>query len=534
MPARRTVFLLGVLFTFPGVVQGASPEVVAITGGTVHPASGPEIQNGMVVVRGGLIEAVGSGLPIPADARVLDVKGGHVYPGLIDAQTSLGFPSPRPAARRRGGAARPATPQQELPETSSAFVAARAVNLADEDLDARRGIGVTTIVTAPAFGIFNGQSAMLNLGNAPESRVIKSPASIQVSFNPRGSSTYPDSLMGVIAYIRQTFVDAQQYGAARAIYEKNPAGARRPDASESLEALQSALNRSLPVVFVADTDLMMRRAAAIAREFDLRYALSGARQAYRMTDELKASGAPLLVSVKWAVPPASKEDREEQPLRVIRDRRMQSSTPAALARSGIPFALVSGPAKAGEFLPGIRKAVESGLSVDDALRATTLWPARIFGVDRQLGSLERGKIANVVVTDKPIFARESKVKHVFVDGRELRVLAPETRAGESGASAINGSWALTVRIPQGEVAIQAVFRFEEGKLSGTYSGPGGSGDLSGGRFDGTEVEFTISVRGQQESESGDWVFRGTLGDGTLDGSVTMKLGTFAFTGSKSR
>src|SRR5439155_14942607 len=131
--------------------------------GTVHPASGPEIANGVVIIRDGLIEAVGGAdLPIPADAATIDVKGSHVYPGLIDAQTSLGFPSATPPRRGRGAAAgrQAQAPPPQLPETSPAYIAAREMKLSDDDSEAKRATGVTTIVAAPSFGIFNGQSVL--------------------------------------------------------------------------------------------------------------------------------------------------------------------------------------------------------------------------------------------------------------------------------------------------------------------------------------------------------------------------------------
>jgi imidazolonepropionase-like amidohydrolase len=527
------LFVLLLLLATPTLFADA-PGVYAITGGTVHTASGADIANGTVIIRNGLIEAVGANVAIPPDAAVIDAKGLHVYPGLIDAQTSLGFPSAQPAQRRRGGGGRRAQqPAEELPETSPAFLALRAVKISDDDADARRAIGVTTIATAPSFGIFNGQSVLLNLGSGSiEQRVIKMPASLQISFIPRPVMTYPDSLMGVIAYIRQTFMDAQQYSAAHSIYEKSPAGLQRPETNESLTALAPVLSRDVPVVFVADSELMIHRAAAIAREFNIRPIYAGARQAYRIADELKASNTPVLVSVRWPVAPAEKEDREEQPLRLIRERQLEPTTPATLAKSGVLFALVSGPGKTGDYLPGIRKAIANGLSADDALRAVTISPARILGVDRQLGSIDKGKIANLVLTDKPIFDKESKVKRILVDGREVRLEPEEKKAKESAPSAIDGTWSVSVRTAQGEAAFRITLHNEDGKLSGSYSGDRGSGDIRSGSFDGTTVEFTIGVKGQQETESGDWVFHGTVSGTSMDGNVNTNLGTFPFSGSK--
>lgn len=524
-----------IALTLPAFAE--PPGVYALTGGTVHPVSSPDIPNGIVIIRDGLIEAAGAGIAIPPDAAVIDVKGMHVYPGLIDAQTSLGFPSPPSGRGRRGGGggARPQTPQPSLPETSAAYLAARNVNLSEDDADAKRATGVTTIVTVPAYGIFNGQSIVLNLGTGePESRIVRDPAALQISFAPRPAWTFPDSLMGVIAYIRQSFMDAQQYAAAHAIYDKSPAGLQRPSDSAVLAALAPVLHKDLPVVFVADSDLMIRRAALIANEFGIRYIISGGRQAYLMGDELKRAGAPVLISVHWPLAPTDKEEREEQPLRLIRERQLAPTSPSVLAKSGVLFALVSGPAKTGEYIGGIRKAIENGLSSDDALRATTINPARILGVDRQLGSIERGKIANLVVSDKAIFEKEAKVKRVFVDGREVRLPSDEKKAGggAGGTGPLEGTWNLSVRATEGEIAFTMTFHVEEGKVSGSYSSDRGSGDIRGGSFDGTTVDFTISARGKGEQE--DWVFHGTVGDGTLSGTVATALGTLPFTGSKGK
>lgn len=524
---RLVAFLL---LLCPLALRADAPGVYAITGGTVHTASGADIANGVVVIRNGLIEAVGANVTIPSDATTIDVKGAHVYPGLIDAQTSVGFAAATPSRRGPGGgggasAERPAEPTPD-------FLAARNAKISDDDADARRAIGVTSIVTAPTNGIFNGQSVLLNLGSGSlESRVIKSPASMQIAFNTRPTWTYPDSLMGVMSFLRQNFMDAQQQQAAHDVYTRSPAGLQRPAENAALDALQPVLRRDVPVVFIADSVTMMHRAQMIAKEFNLRYMISGARQGYAVVDDLK--NVPVLVSVKWPTAPTDKDDRADQPLRLIRERQLAPTTPATLAKNGVAFALVSGAGKTGDFIPGIRKAIENGLSADDALRATTIAPARIFGVERQLGSLEKGKIANVVVSDKPIFDKDAKVKRVFVDGREIRLPADDKKAGESAAGPIDGTWSLTVRAPEGNVSMQVTLHAEDGQLTGTYSGDRGSGDIKGGTFDGTVFQFTISASAQNAAETTDWVFAGTLADKSMTGTVTTTLGKFEFSGSKS-
>jgi hypothetical protein len=511
---RLAAFLF---FLSATATYGDAPGVYAITGGTVHPVSGPAIPSGTVVIRDGLIESVGANVTVPRDATVIDATNAHVYPGLIDAQTALGF-----ATAKRGD-----------PEPTPDSLAVRNLKIADDDMNAGRSVGVTTVITAPTAGIFNGQSVVLNLSTGPmESRVIKSPAAQQISFRTRPTWTFPDSLMGVIAHIRQTLLDAQQFTAARTVYERNPAGLQRPAESPALDALRPVLTREVPVVFLADSEEMIRRAQAIAREFNLRYIISGARQGYELADALK--GVPVLVSVKWPTAPDDKEDREDQPLRVIRDRQLAPTTPSVLAKANVDFALVSAPGKAGDFMPGIRKALENGLTADQALRATTIVPARIFGIDRQLGSLERGKIANVIIADRPLFAEKAKVTRVFVDGREIRLPAEEKKATETAAAPIDGTWSLTVRAPQGSVAMQVTLKAESGRLTGTFSGDRGSGDIRDGSITENNFEFTISANAQNEAESSDWVFRGTLSGDSMNGTVATTIGNLEFSGSKSK
>lgn len=496
-----------------------APGVYAITGGTVYPVAGSPIPGGAVVIRDGLIESVGPAIAVPPDAMVIDATGHHVYPGLIDAHTSYGVPTPK--ERERGGEPGPDT------------VVLRMLAPTGDETDGRRATGVTTVVTAPANGIFNGQSVMLNLGEgALESRVIRNPAAMQVSFNTRPNWTWPDSLMGVVAFLRQTFLDARHHIAATDIYTRSPAGLQRPPASPMLDALAPVVRRELPVVFVADSDLMMKRAAALAREHELRFAIAGARQAYEEPSLWK--DVPLLVSVKWTAAPSNAEDRAEQPLRVIRERQLAPTTPAELAKRGHLFALVSGPGKAGDFLPGIRKAIDNGLSAEDALRATTIAPARIFGVERQLGTLERGKIANVVVADKPIFEEGAKIRRIFVDGVEIRLPRENAKPAASAASPIDGSWAISVNAPQGGIAFQVVLTAEGSSLSGTWSGDRGSGDISGGTFADGRFEFTISAAAQSDAENTDWVFAGTIDGDAMSGTVTTTLGSFEFSGSRAK
>jgi hypothetical protein len=262
--------------------------------------------------------------------------------------------------------------------------------------------------------------------------------------------------------------------------------------------------------------------------------LYGVQEGYRIVGELARRKIAVLVDADWPAPKADGDPEVIPSLATLRFQDRAPTTPAALAKAGVQFALVSGAGKTGDYLSGIRKAVENGLSADDALRAVTLSPARILGIDRQLGSLERGKIANVVVSDKPLFDEKAKVTRVFVDGREIRLPKEDEKkpAGESAASPIDGTWSLTVRAPEGDVAMTVTLKLEDGALTGTYSGERGSGDLRGGSFADNNFEFTISAAAASGTEASDWTFYGSLDGTTMHGTVSSTIGKFEFSGSK--
>lgn len=532
----RVVLLVPFLLLVSLSLSADAPGVYALTGATVHTVRDGVVEGGTVVIRRGLIESVGRNVRIPADATVIDLTGSHIYPGLFDAQTSLGLPAPPPSRTSTPGApAAPAAPA-ETPQPnarikpSPSFIVAEALTISDDAMQAKRATGVTTVLVAPTSGILQGQTAIVNLtGDTEQGMILKTPASLQVAFSPNSWGTFPDSLMGVIAHVRQTLYDAQQSAAAQAAYQRNPGGKLRPRRDPNLDALAPVLQKSLPIVFLAETEEMAARAAAIAREFGVRWILSGGRESHAMASMLAASRTPVLLSVNF--PRAPSERQEDQPIRLVRQRVLAPTSGAALAKAGVPFALVSAGTAPADFIAGVRKVIAAGLDPAAALRAVTLSPAEIFGVERQIGSLTAGKIANVVVTDKPIFDREARVSRLFVDGREVRLPREEDRK-DAAASPLEGTWNVVVRMPEGDVPLQIVLQVQESRITGTFSGDRGAGDIRGGSVEGDRFSFTFTAQTTRSGETSDWRFEGTIREGTIEGTVSMTVGTFPFTGRK--
>ena len=281
-------------FVVPLAAQKNIPATYAITGAKIVPVSGPAIDKGTIVIRNGVIAAVGAAVTAPADARIIDGTGLTVYPGLIDAYGSLGQGSTAaPAAGAaaaagrggRGAAGGTTTTTREAAPNSNYVVGLRPeVNVVDEldvessEFDAAHNAGVTTALTAVPNGIFRGQAALINLaGDSISMMVIRSGVAQSIGFSRGGGGGgggggrggYPGTLFGAFASLRQELLDAQHYRDVKAAYEKNPRGMRRPEFDASLEALQPVLAGQEPAIMQANTEREIIRALDLADEFML-------------------------------------------------------------------------------------------------------------------------------------------------------------------------------------------------------------------------------------------------------------------------
>lgn len=414
---------------------GAQPMApVAIRNARIVPVSGPVIDSGTIVLANGLIKAVGPRVEVPAEAVVIDGAGLTVYPGLIDAFTDVGV---GPAGNgggtgpTAGAPARPAARvirgPQDRPGTTPWVQAADEFRADDRKIETWRNGGITTVVTAPRGGIFPGQAAVVNLsGERREDAVVRSAAALPVVLSPpAGGQTFPGSLMGVYAYVRQVMLDTRHLADQTRRYDENPRGRTRPEHDRAVQALQTALQARTPVLLPAMSTPQIERVLDFGRELELpAMVLYGAHEGYAAVSLLARARVPVLVSAHWPEKPKDADPEADETLRTLEVRDRAPSTPAALAQQKVPFAFYSdGLAGPAEFLAAVRTAVKAGLSADAALRALTLDAAQIFGVQDRLGSLEAGKIANLVVTRGDLLGDKPTIAHVFVDGRRFDVPA---------------------------------------------------------------------------------------------------------------
>jgi hypothetical protein len=544
------VTLLALLAVSPQMrAQGGEPQYFAIRGAKIVPVSGPPVENATVVMAHGVITAIGKEIAIPPDAWVIEGKGLTVYPGLFDAFTDVGLPTATPppgGASEGGGGGRRAAPTGEIsrgpedrPGTTPWRSAADEVILSDKRIESWRNSGFTTVVSAPKGGMFPGQAAVLDLaGDRASEMVVKTPVAFPVSLQPSGGfGNFPGALMGALAYVHQVWLDTDWSAQAQAMYEKNPRGVARPRYDRTEAVLGQAIEDHTLVLIPANNSVQLRRGLHLVDlwklddEDHVDGVVYGGQMAYEVAGEFATKKVPVLVNLKW--PEAEKDaDPDEKPsLRTLRFRDKAPSSPAALAKANVPFAFYSGGITAPkDILKAAKKSIDAGLAPDAALRALTLTPAEIFRVADRLGSIENGKIANLVVTDGDLFDEKTKIKMVFVDGKRFEPREPE-KPKDPPKGNITGRWKLTYTTPEGpEESTADLEMASDGTLSGTLSSKRGTGNIISGYLSADKFSFSINI--PIEGNPTDIVFTGTFDGSSLKGSIDAMGYNIEFTGTK--
>jgi imidazolonepropionase-like amidohydrolase len=547
----RLIVASALLLLCAGVsnAQHSAVDTYAITNARIVIGSGPVVDRGTVVIRNGLIAAAGANVTAPPDARLIDGTGLTVYPGLIDSYTNLALPEAAPSPSPGGGGGgfffaqqqqRPAAgPNSTQPAGLQPEVMVEdVIRAGGNEIEASRNVGITTALTLPRSGIWMGQSALINLaGETPQQMIVRSPVAMHVGFTPLRTGGYPGSLLGVFSTLRQMMLDAQRYRDSLAIYEREPRGTRRPETDRSLAALIPVIEGRMPVVMLANSEREISRALDLGAEFKLKLIIAGGREADRVADRLAKQNVPVLLSLNLPKrTTAALPEADPEPLRVLRERVEAQQTAGKLAKAGVRFAFQSGSMNnISELMGNVRTTIENGLQAADAVRAFTIWPSQILGIQDQLGTIEVGKIANLTVTRGDLFDRNSRVAHVFIDGRpvDLRPAAGGVGPG-AGRNSLSGSWTVNIKFEgQDDRSITLTLQQEGERLSGSIAGPLGAGEISNASASNTgEVRFTVSVN--VEGQTKEATFTGRLANNEIRGSVAIvgsAPGTFIATRS---
>ncbi len=402
------LLLLGLAVASPLAAQQsaapAAPAAYAIRGATIVPVVGPRIANGTVVLRGGRIEAVGAQVAVPADAQVIDGTGLFVYPGLVDAGTTLGLVE---IGSVPGG-----DDTQELGDFNPHDDALTAVNPTSELIPTVRNNGITTVLTGARGGVIAGTAALIDLTGYTNQEMAVVPRAAMIITFPRISGrrggrrggAQPEDVDRQTRALRTYLADAKAYADIKARLASGQAGTQ--ETSLPMEAMVPVMRGEMPVIFDVETADQIRGALALADSFHLKVVLRGASQAWEVADTLAARHVPVIVGPTTVTP------RDEDAYDAV------YANPGVLARAGVTIAFQTTSASDVRNVGYNAALAEAyGLDPDEALRAVTLNPARIFGVADRDGSLEAGKVADVIVTTGDPLDARTDVRYVFIRGQ---------------------------------------------------------------------------------------------------------------------
>jgi imidazolonepropionase-like amidohydrolase len=417
-------------------VRDVRSGLYAFTNATIVQNSTTKIEKGTLLIKQGKIIAVGSSVTAPTDAVVVDCSGKYIYPSFVDAYTNYGVGAPT----RQAGGFNYGAPAQFLSNKPGAYnwnqaikpeVNAYEIFTTDENAaNTFRSNGFGTVFTHVKDGIARGTGAVVTLATDDvHQALIKTKAAAVYSFE-KGSSTqsYPGSLMGSIALLRQTYLDAKWY-------QNKPAG---EGTNLSLEAFNAS--QSLPQIFAADDKWSTLRANRIGAEFGVQYILKGGDNGYQRIDELAKTKASFILGIDF---PAAMDVEDPNDARFVsladmKHWELAPTNPAAFEKANIPFSIsVSEMKDTKAFFTNLRKAISAGLSETRALDALTKTPATQIGVYDQVGSIENGKWANFLITTDPIFSSNAKIIENWVQGKKYAV-------NESEWNNLAGKYKLTI------------------------------------------------------------------------------------------
>ena len=421
--------------TFPqNGVYDNRPGLYAFTNATIVVDPKTTLQNATLLIRDGRVDAVGTSVTLPAGTVVTDLKGKHIYPGLVDIYSDYGMPEVK--VERRSFRSAPQLEsnkkgayywnQAVQPENDASLLFKADTKKADE----LRKLGFGAVLIHAHDGIARGTGALVTLADDRENMLLLRPnATAQYSFS-KGSSgqAYPNSMMGSVALLRQAMYDADWYKRAGTKQQENL----------SLAALNQI--KSLPAIFEANDKLGILRADKLGDEFGIQYIIRTTGDEYQQLDDIKATGAPLIVPLNFPTPYDVEDawDADNVSLAELKHWEMAPMNAGRLAAANINFALTaSGLKNKADFWPNLRKAIENGLPEQKALEALTTVPATLIRAENEVGTLQKGRLANFIITSGNLFSADNVIFENWMRGKQYIV-------SNKNATDFRGSWNLTV------------------------------------------------------------------------------------------
>ncbi len=509
----------------------------------IIPRPGEMIEMGAVVVKDGLIQAVGKDLDIPFDAKVLETDSMYVYAGFIDGLSFLGMPKEQ-NEEGRPEVEDPGNPPNALAGIQPQRQARDLFDPSEKMVGEFRKLGFTTAHVVPQEGVFPGKGALVLLGSGSAHQLMLRDETALFSQLDGAGSVFPATLMGVMSKWRELYQQARQAQMHLRQYARGPKGMARPEYDIALEAFFPVLDQQQTVFFRAPGAKEAFRVLDLQEELGFPLALGDLRQGWRVLDEVRDKDVPVFLTLELPDPPKEEEEKEKknemlEEIKELEKRRQTTmekyeGQAARFAEAGAAFGFSTIDAKTKDIRANLRRMVAAGLSEDQALAALTTAPAQLLGLSEMMGTVEAGKIANLVVTSKPYFEKQSKVNFVMVDGELFKYLAePGAKADPAALARVVGEWNYTIDIPGQATDGTLTLVDQGGVLGGTLKNSQSpeSVDIQGAQIKDDELRFTTNFDAGGQSIR--LIFNLTLDGDAFEGKVQAgNFGSFDIDGEK--
>lgn len=583
--------LLGGLFSqlqAQSIEESLQPvsQTYAIKNVNIVQQPGQMITLGTIVMKEGIITAVGTNVSIPSDAQIIEADSMYIYAGFIDGLSHVGIPKPNKEGDKRGNNAdKPKYPPGNPPNDKAGIQPERQakdlLDAKDKSIANWRAAGFTTAHVVPYGQMLPGSGAVILLGGkSPDALLLKEDASLFAQLQG-ANRVYPATIIGVMAKFRELYRQAEQAKQHTANYANNPAGMKRPQYENMLQSFYPVLDKQKPVFFKAQKMLDAHRVMALQKDLGFSLVLSDVQEGTDVADKIKASRASVLLSLdlpkdkkdkKGATKKKAKGENEDKPMtnkeinketskeeqaKETTDKKDKKEKPedpekmalearkkeavkkansqaATFAKKGIPYGFSTLKAKPKTVKENIGIMIENGLTEDQALAALTTNPAKILGVSKLMGTVEKGKIANIVVTDKPYFEKKSNVRYVFVDGRMYEYEVKKKKPSNPNAVVKPaGQWDYVIDIPGRRTEGVMTIEDNDGDLSGSISSAeaDSSQKMDNIELDGNELTFSTTFSMGGQSITIDYSL--TIDGDSFEGTASVgEFGSFEMEGSR--
>lgn len=554
--SKYFLFLLGLsLCALNAFGQGKDDRIrpvtytVALKNVFIVQSPGADPVFGNIVIKNGLISAVGENAKLPINAKVLEGDSLYVYAGFIDGLSHAGVPKPKGSNNSRSNKKPNDTgnPTNERAGIQPDLTLAKVLKPDDSSVESLRKLGFTMTHSVPYGRMLPGQGAVILLkGETVDEMIYREDAAIFAQL-VSASGVYPGTLIGVMSKFRELYKQAEQMKAYEQMYETSPEGMERPVTYPAHRALYAATEGTQPIFFMAEDMLSIHRIMTLQKDLGFNLVLAGVKEGWQVADLIKEKQIPIFLSLdlpkeietkKEETKPAEatamttkggalESEKEKLEMRRNEELKKRQQQAATMKTAGISFGFATIGAKANDIRKHLNTMIKNGLSESDALAALTTQPAKFLGLENVAGTIETGKLGNLVVSDKPYFAEKSNVRYVLVEGNVFEYEVKKKKKGSKATVDPSGTWTYSFEAAGNTMSGTMTIKKDGDSYSGKMTSPmtGQEGEMESFSINGNEIAFSVSVNAQGQSITVDYEM--TVDGDAMDGKVTAgQYGTF--------